>query len=298
MTSEAEDIPHTDPREDRSACDEAADSATPAARLAELAEHEDCSVRFSVAWNPRASVATLTVLADDPDGEVRSAVANHAKCPLPVLERLAVDSDEGVRADVAANPRCAPDTLAWLATDPESGVRGEAAANPRTPLQSLLNLTEDTVEVLASLFRNRNFPDGLIEAYAFSDDPEARLLTASCGRVDAAVLHHLAYDPDARVRLAVAGNPHTPVEALEQLTTNPIVLDGELHGFPDRDLFADPAPDDWIAFTHNDAIQVAVAENPSTPIETLTGWLECGDDEDWDFHAAIRARISASGDLG
>lgn len=272
---------------------EASDIATSAERLSMLASSDDEVVRWTVACNPRTPVESLTFLAGDTDIEVRCAVADHGKSPVGVHERPARDVDPLVRGSVAGNVRCRRETLAWLAEDPDVGVRLEAAGNRSTPLHALLELEEEGGhQILENLFDNGAFPDERIEKYALAEDAEVRLLAASSGRLDCYMLQYLAADEDARVRLAVAADPATPIEALAQLLEEGSIRFGELIGFPGP--FDAPAADDWLSFTESDAIQVAVARNPSTPTELLERWLECDDEEKTELQKAIRARLSAA----
>lgn len=274
---------------------EASDLATPAERLSSLARHDEDEVRIEVACNPRTSVETLTLLADDPVVHVRAAVAVHVKSPVSLHEQLSLDPDPPVRRDVASNLLCPPEILAWLSEDDDCGVRQEAAANRATPLASLLALEDDGPETLESLFSNGSYPEERIERYAFADEPDVRLLAAASGRLDSNTLHYLAHDQDARVRLAVAADPATPVEALHHLLEEGLVRYQERTAVPD--LFTDPAAHDWHAYGHSDAIQVAVAENSSMPPELLQYWLTCDEGEEAELQLAIRERLAATDDV-
>lgn len=89
---------------------EAQNEGTPAARLAQMAQHPDQAVRRAVAGNPQAPPSTLAELAGGSDAAMRRAVARNPNAPLDILCMLAYDGTGAVRRAVARN-RAAPDEV-------------------------------------------------------------------------------------------------------------------------------------------------------------------------------------------
>ena len=77
--------------EERALVAEAADPATPPARLAELARHENRFVRQAAAGNTSTPAEALTALAADGNLDVRLAVAENPSTPEDALQLLLHD---------------------------------------------------------------------------------------------------------------------------------------------------------------------------------------------------------------
>jgi hypothetical protein len=192
----------------RDEIDAAADPATPAARLVELARSPVDEVRRAAAGNPHTPIAelarlidrALAGLADAPreSGVELDLYARHPGLDAALIERLlSLDADPpgwhdaAVRA-AARHPALAPDRLRQLAAHRRPWIR-EAA------------LAADAV------------PDDLLAAAAADPDPVVRRAVASHPRTAEAALRRLAEDCDGEVIAAVAAHPNAPDDVLVAL---------------------------------------------------------------------------------
>ena len=80
----------------------AANAATPAATLDELANHMREQVRMAVAYNRSSSPDTLERLSKDPDGDIRGAAASNPLRPRTAKRRLIRVATRGCEKPLAA----------------------------------------------------------------------------------------------------------------------------------------------------------------------------------------------------
>ncbi|MEU1534011.1 hypothetical protein [Streptomyces fagopyri] len=230
----------------------------------------------------RAEWASL--FAADPLPEHREKLAGCPGLPSDVVEALAADPDVGVVTELALwTP---PDVAARLAEHPHAEVRRAVATNESTP-----------PAVLAALITGVGLPpargclvcDRQPTPFVHERDcprPDCDLLPgASCDGSHESTLHD--------IRMAAAGNPATPAEAVVGFVDHPSMqLRWELAARPDlppevyRRLATDPVPGVRADLAENPEIGDAVirmlaedrghdvqrrlAHNPHVPLDVLT----------------------------
>ncbi|QIR38607.1 hypothetical protein HCG51_19155 [Tolypothrix sp. PCC 7910] len=169
---------------------------------------------------------TLAQLATHTDSSVRYRVASHPNTPATVLRQLARDSYVATVRAVASNPNTSPETLEVLASHPDFTTRLDVVRNPNTPPRALS-------EIVQSTQNSGNTPNQTVDL----------LKSAFPGN------HN-------DVLRSIAGNPHTPIEALEILARREFVG-------------ATPDPQALIPPTTNDEIVRSLAYNPSLTPQLL-----------------------------
>ncbi|MBD2206119.1 hypothetical protein H6G33_28340 [Calothrix sp. FACHB-1219] len=169
---------------------------------------------------------TLAQLATHTDSSVRYRVASHPNTPATVLRQLARDSYVATVRAVASNPNTFPETLEVLASHPDFTTRLDVARNPNTPPRALSQIVQSTQN-------SGNTPNQTVDM----------LKSAFPGN------HN-------DVLRCIAGNPRTPIEALEILARREF-------------LGATPDPQAFFPPTTNDEIVRSLAYNPSLTPQLL-----------------------------
>ncbi|BAZ01968.1 leucine rich repeat variant [Tolypothrix tenuis PCC 7101] len=169
---------------------------------------------------------TLAQLATHTDSSVRYRVASHPNTPATVLRQLARDSYVATVRAVASNPNTSPETLEVLASHPDFTTRLDVVRNPNTPPRALSQIVQSTQN-------SGNTPNQTVDM----------LKSAFPGN------HN-------DVLRSIAGNPHTPIEALEILARREFVG-------------ATPDPQALIPPTTDDEIVRSLAYNPSLTPQLL-----------------------------
>ena len=187
-------------------------------------------------------------------GDERRVAAMHPKLSAELAGRLAGSSDPHERKSVARNKRCPPVLARRLAADPDAEVRGCAACQPELrggPLVRLLGDQSGPVRALA--------------AQACGTTAAARRASTGHDGIDRDVLQRTATGPEAAADLIAhcAAHPNPDLQALAAAHTS---CPGWL-----LDVLA----------TGYASVRVAVAENPTTPPETLAGLAD-------DTHTGVR----------
>src|SRR5688500_5454718 len=108
--------------DNRALIKEAQTPTTAAARLAELATHEDAVVRRAVARNGALPDESLARLLEDDSWEVRVVAAHHKKAPADKSTEI----------------------VSSLATSPDAPKRAVAARSPKAPVEILVKLVDDS----------------------------------------------------------------------------------------------------------------------------------------------------------
>ncbi|MBD2166961.1 hypothetical protein H6G04_21455 [Calothrix membranacea FACHB-236] len=169
---------------------------------------------------------TLAQLATHTDSSVRYRVASHPNTPATVLRQLARDSYVATVRAVASNLNTSPETLEVLASHPDFTTRLDVVRNPNTPPRALSQIVQSTQN-------SGNTPNQTVDM----------LKSAFPGN------HN-------DVLRSIAGNPRTPIEALEILARREFVG-------------ATPDPQALIPPTTNDEIMRSLAYNPSLTPQLL-----------------------------
>ncbi|SFM78975.1 hypothetical protein SAMN04487980_1005205 [Streptomyces sp. cf124] len=157
--------------------------------------------------NPATPAAAVADFADHPSALLRWAVAARPGLPPQAYARLAADPTPGARADLAANPSIDDTVVRALAHDSSPDVRRALAHNPRVPLDVLTELVATTRIGAVPLPRIAAATAAEIEALARSPRSGVRALVARRRDLPAGVRDALADDPDAKVVTAVAAHP-------------------------------------------------------------------------------------------
>ncbi|WP_414512998.1 hypothetical protein [Nostoc sp. PCC 9305] len=169
---------------------------------------------------------TLSQLASHTDSSVRYRVASHPNTPATVLRQLARDSYVATVRAVASNANTFPETLEVLASHPDFTTRLEVVRNPNTPPRAL-------AQIVLSTQNSGNTPNQTVDMLksAFPGDHND-------------------------VLRSIAGNPRTPIEALEILARREFIG-------------ATPDPRSFIPPTTDDSIVRSLAYNPSLTPQLL-----------------------------
>jgi hypothetical protein len=94
--------------------------------IREAVSHEDEGLRIAVVSNKATVPDDLMLFRTDPSSRVRDSVAMRHAAGEETLRMLAADVDESVRCRVAHNKKCPLDVLLKLSTDPIELVRNAA----------------------------------------------------------------------------------------------------------------------------------------------------------------------------
>lgn len=222
----------------------------------------------------------------------RRNICRNTKDP-EVLAEYALDSSMRVRQAVASNPCTSEDTLDILSRDCQDDVRFYVAENPSTSEKTLVEMAENANEGLAwyLLVRRWEVPNSVIRILADSSYCKIRVYVASNHQATIDILDELSGDIDVGVRRAVAGNPNTPAELLDQMQKDTILVQQMVAGNPNTERrtlekmrgitdeevqvglsMNEHTPEDMLrrlASTDNDRILRNLAENCSTPTDIL-----------------------------
>jgi hypothetical protein len=181
----------------------------------------------------------------------------HPKCPPELLMSYALvaPSSADVQASIAINPSCPPTLLAELATNQDLAVRQNVAANPSCRPEVLEALAKNG-DVSVSLAENRASTPAILESLAKDSNVAVRRAVASHEQCNPRTFEALVTDEDFQVKLNLAANPLCLGSALEALAMDTELLTYR-HGKPGSPM-----------------IQIAAAENPNTPPESLLKLLD------------------------
>lgn len=218
-------------------------------------------------------VETLSQLASHTDSSVRYRVACHPNTPATILRQLARDSYVATVRAVASNANTFPETLEVLASHPDFTTRLEVVRNPNTPPRAL-------AEIVLSTQNSGNTPNQTVDMLksAFPGD-----------RND--------------VLQSIAGNPRTPIEALEILARREFI-----GATPDRHSILPPTTDDSIvrSLAYNPSltpqllsilvrdpcveVRVCLVRHPNL---TEALWLRLAEDTEISVREAVAAAINS-----
>ncbi|WP_158631880.1 hypothetical protein [Chroococcidiopsis cubana] len=166
----------------------AATEDTSAEILQQLSQDKDPTIRALVASNPNTPTQVLLELGIEfPDEITRN--------PIFLLETLENSDSEFVRISLARSTTTPTNTLKKLALDRSKEIRRIVAANPSTPVETLEFLLGDP--------------------YTFNDKC-LRYYVATNPNITEKLLAILAFDPNKRVRIAVANHPQTSSKTLNR----------------------------------------------------------------------------------
>ncbi len=220
--------------------------ATPES-LAKLANDKDEEIRTEVAKNKNTPVEVLLKLAKDKSSDVREAVVDNPNTPIEALMKLAKDDDEFVRGYLASRQDLSQEIMKILAKDKDSWVKERLAENSTVSKEVLEILSKDSdSSVREKAIKNENLDDDSIENFE---------------------------NPDS-VKLALAGNPSTPEDILEEFSENsePIYFQGNSTSLM-RAVASNPSiPDsviDKLVKSKNKEVIKELAKNPHLPTKQL-----------------------------
>jgi len=204
----------------------------PSEALAELSMNKTYEIRVKVARNPNTPVEVLVKLSRDQTWDVRREVAANPNTPVETLVELSRDDQvsygKWVRSAVARNTNAPVDILVELSRDKVERVRQEVAMNPNTPVDILVKLSRSKEEaILREVATNPKTPKDIADALTARYPPHAPRPhdIYFANKTSPEVLSKLSKMPlddmndETNVVILVAGNPNTPVEDLERLST-------------------------------------------------------------------------------
>ena len=246
--------------------------------LATLSDDDAWQVRVAVTRNPAADGALLASICSKRRTFAAATAAEHPNLPANVAETLAATGDPRAVEAVAANPHVTDtSTLRRLSTHHNPAVR-RALAKRCTDSALLVNLSGDPVwSVRAAAATNPTTPHEQLNGLAADEDLAVRRSAAANPSTPRAALlalagplHELDADP------APPGRRQLVKTILTNPSCPPVILEHAGHSEQARmrahaARHAATAPDSLRRLTHDTAptVQVAVAENPSTPRHLL-----------------------------
>jgi hypothetical protein len=241
---------------------EAENPATPAEKLAELAEHMDYEVREAVARHRNTPEATLRTLVAA-DESLATDVLENPALPRGMWDALAAMGQSWVSSSIAGHRKAPPEVLRVVAdqvahrlSDDWSGdadgfdesdiddILESLAENPGSPAEVLADVARlnadrppsERAHIDEHLAKHANTPPEVLAALARSDDDSARQAVAEHRATPAEVLESLAEDAEWNVREAVAKRTELRPETLKRLGSD-----------------------------SDDSVQLAARQNPSFP---------------------------------
>jgi hypothetical protein len=246
----------------------------------DLTRHSPPAFRRAAAKSPIAGEALVAHLACDPDPAVRTLVAQRTDAPVTVLAALSRDDDGDVRRAVAANEtldRRSFNRLARQARRDPDLARALAANRAMSRRAAFALYRTHRWDVRARLAANPNCPKGLRAQLARNPRWSVRAAAAAAVCTKPSTLRRLAR-ADARVQLALAGNPIAPGPEMRQL-----LFSGNLYvrGKAAKHPAQQPADLQHFVSEMNQPPWILrnVATNPSCPAELrdqLLTWLAVG----------------------
>lgn len=227
---------------------------------------EDDELLKIIAENPQLASEYINELANTP---VQTYALKNKSADPNMLREKASSDDEAVRAAVAENPNTPPDILEHLAKDKSNNVLKALAKNPsisRNMMEDLSNysgLHSDMLEnpaVTPEIMRK-------ISAGKNRDcDFNKKYMSNPCLSIDE-ILYNVN-NPDECVRMGLAANPKTPLEAVAALSEdkNPLVKNAAYkHPNIPQEKLNKLFPERWVPEPDNiikEAERMAALENP------------------------------------
>jgi len=204
----------------------------PPDKLAKLAKSENANIRKGVASNPSASWVLLQSLSKDQ--ECMWQIAQNPATRAEELLEMASKSTTGplLLADIMRNPSAPHELLKQSEKHKDAWVRLGVASNPNTPkaitkriLEGFQKLKNDEDDGDLLIIRCEATPpemiQGLFEKYLPLASPNRSGRLCGIGtnpNTGPDILTQLADDRFSEVRIAVASNQNTPVDALRKLS--------------------------------------------------------------------------------
>lgn len=222
---------------------DAEDPATPAARLAELAQHMDYEVREAVVRHRNTPPQTLRMLVQADETLATDALDNPS-LPAEMWPLLAGMGRSWILDGIAGHAHAPPEVLKMVAdqladrlSDDWAGDADEfdssdvdeileaLASNPATPSEVLARIAalnadrprSERVDLDEKLAGHANTPPALLAELARSEDYSARQAVAAHRRAPVEVLEMLAADADWNVREEVAKRTEVSPGTLKRL---------------------------------------------------------------------------------
>ena len=228
---------------------------------------EDDELLKIIAKNPQLASEYINELANTP---VQTYALKNKSADPNMLREKASSDDEAVRAAVAENPNTPPDILEHLAKDKSNNVLKALAKNPsisKDMMEDLSNysgLHSDMLEnpaVTPEIMRK-------ISAGKNRDcDFNKKYMSNPCLSIDE-ILYNVN-NPDECVRMGLAANPKTPLEAVAALSEdkNPLVKNAAYkHPNLPQEKLNKLFPERWVPEPDNiikEAERTAALENPN-----------------------------------
>ena len=170
------------------------------------AMHKNYSMGFLVSKNTNTPVDVLYELSKDESFNVIRNPITPMKLIIEMME------DKSNRSDIARSNRVSKDILIELSKDENWRVRENVAKNPNTPIEVLNELSKDNELV-------NPYGDKEIEK-----KPIVKLGVLDNKNITSDILESLSKDKNDIVRRIVAEHPKTPIEVLNKLSKDSVLI--------------------------------------------------------------------------
>jgi hypothetical protein len=198
------------------------DTNTPVALLAQLALSERESVVANVAGNSSAPADVLTSLVQHESDTVRESLSYNTATPGAVLDHLTRNEyDLSSHLGVAANPSAWPETLCALYAVETAGY--SIAGNPAAPADLLEHIlvNGDEFERRCAI-GNQNITAEQVDRASHDPEASVRLKIAGLWSTPTEIIDRLAKDEDSSIRESAAYHRHITEAVLHRLQMDPI----------------------------------------------------------------------------
>ena len=208
---------------------------TPPETLRAIYKHYS-SYSDGISKNTNTPVDVLYELSKDERVGVKSNVIRNPSTPMKLI--IEMMEDKSNRRCIAESDRVSKDILIELSKDENWRVRENVAKNPNTPIEVLNELSKDNELV---------HPYGDIER---EKEPIVKLGVLDNKNITSDILESLSKDKNVKIRSIVAEHPKTPIEVLNELSKDSVLV----NGYRNRNHYI---------------VKQAVAKNPNTTTEIL-----------------------------
>ena len=296
----------------------AGNPSTPPETLANLKDRLDISGLYKLAGNPSTPPNVLNSFKDSSDWFLQFKLATNPSTPPDTLEYLNNNTEFNVvKNALAGNPSTPPETLRSLKDSIDISCIRQLAKNPSTPPDILEGFKDSTdINVQTALAGNPSTPPHVLESFKDSTDINVQTALAGNQSTPQKVLEDFKDSPYLPVLYALEENPSTPKKILDFIETNTILSDYPKDRNSMRFLKAEinrinkrfsytvngkdikktfvfainrATPQDILAALKDYSkeyyhLQLALAHNPSTPLETKKEFIQI---DDWRIKVAL-----------
>jgi hypothetical protein len=256
-------------------------------------ENTQTDVLQRIADSEMTPVSTLRAIAAEcDDADVLHLLASNDNLTADMLDLLAKKADRNdwraVLNKVAEHANSSPALLRWCASHEITAVKRRAALNKNTPDDALKMLSTDiNLPTRINLINNPSVSQEILDSMV--DDPRGEVRFALASKSSSpATLRKIASSPQNSnvVKKAIASNPHTPDDVLENLARDD---DWSVRMRIAKNKNMSAAILDMLAYDEYADIRVTVVENPSTAHETL---IRLSSDQSRAVSATARERLA------